>query len=184
MTLAERILALHSALDAAGLPHAIGGAVALAYWTENPRGTSDVDINLFIPATDADRGLKALPAELGITAQTAATVARDGQVRVFWGDTPVDLFFDYAPIHADAALHRRIVPFEGKTIPVLGPVELAVFKAMFDRTQDWADIEAMATAGTLDVDAVREHLEAMLGPGDARLARLGEAERRGQAQAG
>ncbi len=49
---------------------------------------------------------------------------------------------------------------------------------MFDRTRDWADIEAMLEAETLDVDAVREHLVAMVGREDARLARLDEAIRR------
>ena len=184
MTLAERIVALHDALDAAGLPHAIGGAIALAYWTKDPRGTSDVDVNVFVPAEAAERGLGALPDGVTVPPETAETIARDGQVRLFWDETPVDLFFDYAPIHAEAALHRRIVPFAGGTIPVLGPVELAVFKVMFDRTRHWADIEAMAAAGTLDVDAVREHLEAMVGAGDARLARLDDAVRRGQAEAG
>jgi len=71
-----------------------------------------------------------------------------------------------------------MVPFEGEEIPVLGPVELAVFKAMFDRTRDWADIEAMLAAGNLDVDAVRERLVGVLGAGDERLARLEEALRR------
>lgn len=31
-------------------------------------------------------------------------------------------------------------------MPVLGPTELATFKAMSDRTRDWADIEAMLVA--------------------------------------
>jgi hypothetical protein len=61
---------------------------------------------------------------------------------------------------------------------VLGPVELAVFKAMFDRTRDWADIEAMLAAGTLDLDAVRDTLATMLTSGDERFARLDEAARR------
>lgn len=63
-------------------------------------------------------------------------------------------------------------------IPVLGPVALAVFKAMFDRTRDWADIEAMLAAETLDADAVRDRLLAMLGAEDPRLARLDDALRR------
>jgi hypothetical protein len=66
--------------------------------------------------------------------------------------------------------------FYGEDVPMLGPVELAVFKTMFNRTKDWADIEAMIAADTLDVDAVREALHAMVG-GDERLDRLDEAER-------
>jgi hypothetical protein len=69
----------------------------------------------------------------------------------------------------------RAVPFADARIPVLGPVELAVLKAMFDRTRDWADLEAMVTAGTLDVDAVRASLETMVDGGDPRLGRLTEA---------
>jgi hypothetical protein len=61
---------------------------------------------------------------------------------------------------------------------VLGPTELAVFKAMFDRTRDWADIEAMIAAGTLDTDAARTTLRTMLSDDDERFARLDEATRR------
>jgi hypothetical protein len=73
------------------------------------------------------------------------------------------------------------VPFAGTRIPVLGPVELAAFKAMFDRTRDWADIEAMVGASTLDVDAVRATLQALLPADDERFARLDEAVRRATA---
>jgi hypothetical protein len=61
---------------------------------------------------------------------------------------------------------------------VLGPVELAVFKAMFDRTRDWADLEAMVAAGTLDVDSVAVGLREMLGKDEARLSRLEDLVRR------
>jgi len=88
--------------------------------------------------------------------------------------------FDYVPIHADAAQHRQTVPFADTRIPVLGPVELAVFKVVYDRTRDWADIEAMAGAGTLDLEAVKAGLTTLLGPDDPRLARLDEAARRGR----
>ena len=60
---------------------------------------------------------------------------------------------------------------------MLGPVELAVFKIMFDRTRDWADLEAMLAAGTLDVAAVRRELAALAGPDDHRNARLDETQR-------
>jgi hypothetical protein len=94
----------------------------------------------------------------------------------------LDVFFDYDPVHAEAARNRRTVPFEDVRIPVLGPVELAVFKVMFDRTRDWADIEAMAERGTLDFDAVRSALRRLLGDEDPRLERLDAVERLGAAQ--
>lgn len=178
MTLAERLLAIHHGLEAADLPHAFGGAIALAYWTADPRGTSDIDVNVFAPAENAQAALDALPAGVERGSETAERIAEEGQIRLFWERTPIDLFFDYVPLHEDAARHSRDVPFAGEQIPVLGPVELAVFKAMFDRTKDWADIEAMLGAETLDVAAVREQLERLVDADDPRFDRLDESLRR------
>jgi hypothetical protein len=178
VTLPERLVELHRALAGRDVPHAFGGAIALAYWTLDPRGTSDIDVNIFVPSADCAGALEALPAGIAQPAGTAETIGREGQIRLWWDETPVDLFFDYEPVHADAARHRRVMPFADTRIPVLGPIELAVFKVMFDRTRDWADIEAMIAAHALDLDAVREALRPMIGDDDARLARLDEAARR------
>ena len=178
MRLAERLVVLHETLQDAGVPHAFGGAIALAYWTRDPRGTNDIDCNLFVPAARPGPALSALPAGVRQPPDLEATIARDGQVRLWWDETPVDLFFDYEPVHEQAARNVRMMPFEGTEIPVLGPVELAVFKVMFDRTRDWADIEAMLEAKRLDTDAVRATLRVLVGEDDPRLDRLAEAERR------
>lgn len=180
MTLAERLLALHEALDRAGIPHAFGGAIALAYWTLDPRGTSDIDVNLFVPATENGPAIAALPGGVERPDGIEQVIAEDGQIRLWWDETPVDLFFDYAPVHAEAGRHRRMVEFAGTEIPVLAPEELVIFKAMFDRTKDWADIEAVIAAGTVDLSTVRSQLIEMLGEEDPRLERLAEAERRGR----
>ncbi len=172
MTLGEKVVALHRALDEHGLPHAIGGALALGYWTLDPRGTSDIDVNVFVPVEEAGRALEALPAGIDQPPGTAKRVARDGQIRLWWDGTPVDLFFDYAPVHAEAAEHRATVDFAGVRIPILGPVELAIFKAMFDRPRDWGDIAEMIAAGKLDVASVRAALVGMVGEDDPRVARL------------
>ena len=179
MTLPERVISLHRALARKEIPHAFGGAIALAYWTLDPRGTNDIDLNIFVPASESSTALGALPRGVTRPEGIVEAIAADGQVRLWWDETPIDLFFDYVPVHADAARHSRTVPFAGTSIPVLGPVELAVFKVMFDRTRDWADIEAMVSASTLDLDAVRMTLAGMLESGDPRLDRLDEAVRRG-----
>ena len=92
-------------------------------------------------------------------------------MRLWWDDTPVDLFLDYAPLHAQAARERRLVPFAGRQISVLGPVELVLFKALFDRPKDWVDIAAVVDAGALeDPGPVRRGLIKLVGPDDARVA--------------
>jgi hypothetical protein len=184
MTLAERLVALHRALARRRIPHAFGGAIALAYWTSDPRGTSDIDVNVFVPAADCAKALRALPDGVAQPPGTVEAIELEGQIRLWWDETPIDLFFDTVPVHEAAARSRRTVEFAGTKIPVLGPQQLAVFKAMFDRTRDWADIEAMLVAGTLDLDAVRTTLLTMLSDDDPRFARLDESLRRARAGAG
>ncbi|MBI4729549.1 MAG: hypothetical protein HY775_08650 [Acidobacteria bacterium] len=170
--LAKQLLAVHAALDRAGLPHAFGGAIALAYWTQEPRGTRDLDVNVFVAPERADEALDALPRGVAVRPADRATARRDGQARVMWGDTPVDLFFDTHAFHREAADGVVGVPFEGATIPVLGAEALIVFKAMFNRTRDWADIEAMLDAGSVDGHRALERLRSLLGESDPAVARL------------
>lgn len=178
--LVDRLLAVHAALDAHHVKHAFGGAIALAFYTLEPRGTRDLDVNIFVDQRDAAAALAALPPEVPVTDALLGAVLREGQARLWWQDTPVDVFFDNLPVHRQAARHVRSVPFAGTTIPILGPIELVVFKAMFDRTKDWADIEAVVAAGELDIAAARQ-LASELTSSDARLlARFDDAVRRGQ----
>ncbi len=174
--LADKLLEIHAALADAGIPHAFGGAIALAYWTDDPRGTSDIDLNLFVPAEEAAPALAALPDEITIAAKDRQQIARDGQARLTWAGTPVDVFFNSHPIHAIAAERQVIVEFEGTQIPILGPVELALFKALFDRTRDWADIEAMIESRRLDPDVLRDQLRGLIGEDDPRYVRISDAE--------
>ncbi len=162
--LVGQIVDIHRHLDDARIPHAFGGALALAWCTERARATIDIDLNLFIPATEADRALVVLPDGVVVTDADRAAIAADGQVRLWWGSTPVDVFFNTTPFHVEAARRARRESFGGADVPFLACRDLAVFKAFFDRTKDWADLEEMATAGTLDTSAVAEvlvrHLEA------------------------
>jgi hypothetical protein len=172
LSLADKIVAIHFALDAARLPHAFGGALALAWCTQRARGTIDIDVNVFLPADRAADLLAALPPEVTATDAAVAQLEADGQTRLWWAHTPVDVFLDTTPFHADVGerIHRE--PFAGHDIPFLACRDLAVFKAFFDRTKDWADLEEMQAAGTLDVEAVAGVLVHYLGPDDPRLARL------------
>lgn len=182
--LGERLLAIHTALAGAGVTHAYGGAIALAYCTGEPRATIDLDINVFLPSAAAGPALAALPAEVDLTDRNRAEIDRDGQTRAWWGGTPVDLFFNTHPFHDVAAVRVHEVPFGAGTIPVLDATTLAVFKVFFNRTKDWADLEAMADAGQLDVTAVAAFVVDLLGPDEARLERLAalDSEIRGRAE--
>jgi hypothetical protein len=170
--LARRLLEIHDALSRAKLPHAFGGALALAYCTEEPRGTRDLDVNVFVDPTRATEVFEALPDMVNATEADTRAVERDGQVRVWWEETPIDLFLDVHSFHREVAQAVRLVPFEGRTIPVLDCTALAVFKALFDRTKDWADIEEMANAGTLDHRQAAMWVERLAGSDSPALRRL------------
>jgi hypothetical protein len=62
--------------------------------------------------------------------------------------------------------------FGGRHIPFLGCSDLAVFKAFFDRTKDWADLEEMIAIGSLNVDQTLGVLVRYLGEDDERVDRL------------
>jgi hypothetical protein len=171
-SLADKIVAIHLALDVARLPHAFGGALALAWCTQRARGTIDIDVNVFVPAERTAELLAALPAEVTVTDAAVAQLETDGQTRLWWASTPVDVFLDTTPFHADVGERIRREPFAGHQVPFLSCRDLAVFKAFFDRTKDWADLEEMQAAGTLDVEAVTGVLVHYLGPDDPRIPRL------------
>jgi hypothetical protein len=171
-SLPEKMLAIHEHLQQAGIDHAFGGALALAWCTQQARGTIDVDVNVFVVPERTDEALAALPRGVVASAEARAHLARDGQARLWWGTTPVDLFFNTTPYHEAIAARVRWEPFAGAELPFLACEDLAVFKAFFNRTKDWADLEAMQEAGTLDVSAVVGLLATFLGNDDDRIARL------------
>ena len=43
------------------MPHAFGGALALAWCTERARGTIDIDVNVLVPDTRYDEVIDGLP---------------------------------------------------------------------------------------------------------------------------
>ena len=169
LSLPEKIIAIHRALATAKLPHAIGGAIALAYYAE-PRATVDVDVNVFVP-TDRWSDVRSALGPLGVDVEVdESALARDGQVRLRWDRNPVDLFFSYDPLHDEMEGATRRVPFADTRIPILAPEHLAVCKAMFDRPKDWLDIEAMLiVTEPVDVAAIRSWLTRLVGSDDQRL---------------
>lgn len=171
--LVDKILALDAALTAGEIPHAFGGALALAYATEEPRGTRDIDVNVFVTSDRAEAVFRALPDAVRWTAADVRRVERDDQIRLLWGDSPVDLFFSAHRFHELAARRSRLVPLADAMIPVLDATDLAVFKTMSNRSRDWADLEAMRDVGSVDVDDAEGWLVRLLGDDD-RVVRFRE----------
>jgi len=172
LSLVDKLLEIHRSLDSAGLPHAFGGALALAWCTLRARGTIDIDLNVFVPVDDANEVVAGLPPEVHIGDGDLELLCRDGQVRTWWGTTPLDLFLNTTEFHDGAELRCRVESFAGQLVPFLSCDDLAVFKAFFNRTKDWADLEEMQRAGTLDVDRVIGVLVRYLGADDHRVERL------------
>ncbi len=170
--LVGKIIELHEQLTQQQIPHAFGGALALAWCTERARGTIDIDVNLLIPAADWETALDAMPREVKVTRKDRDLFKRDGQVRVWWEKTPLDLFLNSTDFHDGIAARIRWEAFAGKSLPFLSCFDLAVFKAFFNRTKDWADLEEMARAGTLDKERVQATLIGYLGADDERVSKL------------
>jgi hypothetical protein len=171
-SLPDKILAIDAALAAARIPHAFGGALALAWCTERARGTVDIDLNVFTGIESVAATVAALPPGIRCTPGDRDVLARDGQVRLWWDETPVDVFMNTTDFHAQAAERARREQFAGRSVPFLSCTDLAVFKAFFNRTRDWADLEEMVDAGTLDVDRVLGILVRYLGAADERVGRM------------
>ncbi len=170
--MAEAIIELSGALDMATIAHAFGGALALAWCTERARGTIDIDVNVFLSVDQLDTLVAALPAGLVVDEEHRHLLLTHGQARLWWGRIPVDIFLNTTDFHRQAALRTHRESFGGADVPFLGCTDLAVFKAFFNRTKDWADLEAMAAARTLDIDRLVGVIARYLGPDDERIPRL------------
>ncbi len=171
-SLVQKIVSCHEHLQAVEVPYAFGGALALAWCTAQARGTIDIDINLFVDAARAGEVLAALPGEVRHDATDLEKLERDTQIRLWWDATPVDLFLNSTPYHNEVQTRVRWEAFAGSRLPFLSCPDLAVFKAFFNRTKDWADLEAMRDAGTLDARHVTGVLVEYLGADDERVRRL------------
>lgn len=176
----ERAVLLHEALAAAGIPHALGGALALAYHVADARGTNDIDLNVSLDADRPEPLFEALPAGLPWTQDDVEDVRRTGQVRLYWPHPdgpptqpiPVDLFLPQDEYHAVVAARTELVPMLETWVPIISATDLTVFKALFNRGKDWVDIEELLRYGAVDVDEVARWLTELLGEDDPRLPRL------------
>ncbi len=166
------------ALNAAGIPHAIGGAISYGFHTL-PRGTTDIDIDVFLPP---ERGPEVLQALESADVRTShipnpiEEIETTGQIRTLVRETYVDLFFSHHAYFELCDKRAITVPFEGFEIRVLQVEDITNFKVMFNRSRDWVDIEQMlfSTVDRFDIEYSMLWRSEMLGADDSRLGRLRE----------
>ena len=165
-------------LEDAGIPYAIGGAVALSAHGF-PRTTADVDLSVFAPRDELDILFDALDRAgcLFDRADARRAIDRMFLFTVRCGRVLVDLFVSFHPHHHDA-LERRVAlrcP-DGESRWFLSAEDLAIHKLALARPKDAADLERLfaATGSDLDLDYIRRWVEAITEDGDPRRQALAD----------
>lgn len=174
---AEAAQVIADALSRAGFPYAIGGALALAV-AGVPRGTADVDVNLFV-AEDRIADVFAVLAGIGIEIDEVAASARahrDGMFVGRWDRMRIDVFLPSIPFAREAERTRiRMTDSTGWSGWFLSAEAIAVFKLLFFRGKDMVDLERLvAVRPELDRAYIRRWIVDMMGKDDARVARWDE----------
>jgi hypothetical protein len=171
-SLVDAVAALIDALEPSGLDYALGGAIAYSAWAE-PRATRDVDLNLWLPPERLAEGLAVLEAA-GVSfdrERVHAEAAERGMLVGRRGDYRIDVFVPSVPFYEEALRRRVRTRVARRDTWVLSPETLAVFKMLFFRPKDLADIGRLVEIqrGRLDLDFVRRWLVDMLGADDERI---------------
>jgi hypothetical protein len=165
---------LADALEGAGVPYAVGGALALGVWGF-PRATNDVDLDVFVPAGDLDPVFDVLEGAGCELDRTAAqrSAAQRGDFKVRLHAMRIDVFVASIPLYESAARRIRQAPLEGRLAWFLSPEDLAVFKFLFFRTKDILDVERLVAFGgpAFDRQYVRHWLVDLVGQDDDRVQR-------------
>ena len=160
-------------LELRGQEYAIGGAIALGYWGV-PRGTVDVDLTVYLPPERPTECIRLLQ-DVGcvVSADEAAESLRQhGFCRATFAGMRLDIFLPIIPFYEAARARRKQLILANQPVMVWDAESLAVFKMMFFRRKDLADVEQiLRTQGAqFDRHWVREQLAAMYGGRDPRLS--------------
>jgi hypothetical protein len=176
-TAAEAGRAIADALRASTIPHALGGALALGV-AGVPRGTKDVDVNVFVGLERLDDVFGALE-PLGIRIERGSARARaerDGMFVADWDGMRIDVFVPSIPFSDEAARTRVSITVDGWTGWFLSPEAIAIFKLLFFRTKDIGDLAQLVAVreDALDRAYIRRWLVEMMGEEDERVRRWDE----------
>ena len=169
-----------AALDAVGCEYAIGGAIALGFWAE-PRGTLDINVTLFLPPdqpSNCVRTLQKINCEVKAD-QAIPSLAEHGFCQVEFHGRRIDVFLPIVPFYDHARNRRKVVRLGNQSIKIWDAETLCVFKMMFFRRKDLADVEQLLRmqGGQFDRVWVLERLTELYGSRDPRISQWQELVR-------
>jgi hypothetical protein len=170
---ADAGLRIARVLEQEGIAHALGGALALGAHGV-PRGTLDVDLNVFVPDEELPAVISALQ-RLGVELDAGAALARVGRDGMFvgtWAGMRIDVFVPSIPFSDEAGRTRvRMTDDAGNSVWFLSAEALTVFKLLFFRPKDLADLERLVAVqgAALNQAYVRRWLVDMMGEADERV---------------
>jgi hypothetical protein len=165
------------ALESRGCDYAIGGAIALGYWAQ-PRGTIDVDVTLFLPPqqpTQCVRLLQQIGCNLNATA-AIQSFAEHGCAEVELDGCGIHVFLPTVSFYDLARQRRKQVPLGDQQVMIWDAETLCVFKMMFFRRKDIADVEQILRSGgeKLDRAWILDQLHELYGRRDPRISQWHE----------
>lgn len=168
---------LAARLETLNQPYAFGGAIALGYWAA-PRGTLDVDLTLFYSPEQPSDCIQLLQ-DLGcdvVVSEATHSLQEHGFYRTSWQGTRLDVFLPLIPFYDEARLRRQQVDLGGQTVMIWDAATLVIFKMMFFRRKDLADVEQiLRTQGArLERSWIRQQLVNIFGSHDPRLSQWDE----------
>jgi hypothetical protein len=162
VVLTQLVLRVAAELDAAGLPFAVIGGMAVSTWIE-PRLTHDVDLAVQAKRRDGPRLRRALVAAgARVTALEMRLLFDRKFVRLkTTTGLRLDLHVATSAHDREALSHAEVVRLGDREIRVAGPEDLVLMKLVAWRPQDRLDI-ANLLAGVRDLR--RDYVERWLGP--------------------
>lgn len=174
---AELAQQLAIALSDRQIEYAIGGALALGFWGE-PRGTLDVDLTLFLSPSQPAKCVELL-LDIGCDLEPVAaldSLTEHGFCKVKNQGTVLDVFLPIVGFYESARERRRSVKLGHQHIWIWDAETLVVFKMMFFRRKDLADVEQILRQQgvRLDRNWIQAELTKLYGQLDPRLAAWNE----------
>jgi hypothetical protein len=158
-------------LEGAGLPYAIGGALALGVHGVS-RSTQDVDVNVFLEPERIETLLTLLRTNgVQVDEPRARTEGVEDGVFFCWaGSTRIDVFLPSIDLSWEALRTRVSVVVQGQATWFLSPELLSCFKLLFFRPKDLLDLERLVkSCASLDRARVRALIVEAMGEDDERV---------------